>query len=128
MLPAIAARRGGGTAVRAAPSVRRRAGRTGRWHRRRTRIISTAGPGCGGGVQRRGPRWCCSGGVSGSAWRRCGEVLGLHGLVVVKGDQGGVLDKVWGRGKLTGDDLKWAALSGHHHAEFGMVQSVPKPA
>ena len=46
----------------------------------------------------------CACGASGSTWRRRGgEVLELHGLVVDKGDQGDVPDKVGSGGEHTGD-------------------------
>ena len=60
--------------------------------------------------------------MSGSAWRRRGgEVLELHGLGVDKGEVGVVLDLLWSGGEHAGDDHNRVPLSGHHHAEFGMV-------
>ena len=45
-----------------------------------------------------------------------------------KGGVGHFLDTVWSGVELAIDDQNLAALSGRCHAEFGIVQSMPKPA
>ena len=45
-----------------------------------------------------------------------------------KGEEGQLLDTVWSGVELSVDDQNLAALSGLCHAEFGIVQSMPKPA
>ena len=67
--------------------------------------------------------------VSGCAWqRRGGGIPAPRSLVVDKGKVGVVLDKAGCGVGLTGDDQNLAAPSGHHHAEIGMVQSMPEQA
>ena len=45
-----------------------------------------------------------------------------------KGEVRKLLDTVWSGVELAVDDQNLAALSGLCHAEFGIVQSMPKPA
>ena len=73
---------------------------------------------CGGGVHRRGPTAVVL------FWRR----VGLCRLRVDKGDTGNLPDMIWSGGEHAVDDHNLAAPSGHSHADFGIVQSVPKQA
>ena len=45
-----------------------------------------------------------------------------------KGDGCYLLDKVWGREGLTGDDHNLAAPTGRNHAEIGISQAMPETA
>ena len=45
-----------------------------------------------------------------------------------KGDGSYLLDKVWGREGLTGDDHNLAAPTGRNHAEIGISQAMPETA